>query len=59
MSTCSSLLLSLLGALHKESFAIMSHKGTDFSKLAKYGIDAILRFFEIEPEKVDDVIIFN
>tara|TARA_Y100001973_G_scaffold80680_1_gene118793 strand:+ start:2597 stop:7318 length:4722 start_codon:yes stop_codon:yes gene_type:complete len=29
----------LLGALHKESFAIMSHKGTDFSKLAKYGIE--------------------
>ena len=29
----------LLGALHKESFDIMMHKGDDFSKLAKYGIE--------------------
>ena len=29
----------LLGALHKESFDIMAHKGDDFTKLAKYGIE--------------------
>ena len=29
----------LLGALHKESIAIMSHKGTDFTALAEYGIN--------------------
>tara|TARA_R100000808_G_scaffold2180_1_gene9140 strand:+ start:1368 stop:6041 length:4674 start_codon:yes stop_codon:yes gene_type:complete len=29
----------LLGALHRESLDILSHKGTDFTKLAKYGIE--------------------
>jgi len=29
----------LLGALHKESIDILSHKGTDFTQLAKYGIE--------------------
>ena len=29
----------LLGALHKESIDILTHKGSDFSKLAKYGIE--------------------
>lgn len=28
----------LLGALHKESIAILTHKGTDFTELAEYGI---------------------
>ena len=29
----------LLSLLHKESIAILSHKGNDFSKLAQYGIE--------------------
>jgi hypothetical protein len=29
----------LLGALHKESIDVLTHKGSDFSKLAKYGIE--------------------
>nr|BAR33382.1 hypothetical protein [uncultured Mediterranean phage uvMED] len=28
----------LIGALHKESIAILTHKGTDFTELAEYGI---------------------